>query len=92
MEHPARQRCLYVFLHQQRQLFGERKDNGEVEKVVDWIACDVDSNSIISDRFGFLSDGRIVAVTYEYSDNDPSRQQVLVLNRVDAPLSRRRPS
>lgn len=65
-------------------IFGERKDNGEVEKVVDWIACDVDSNSINSDRFGFLSDGRIVAVTYEYSDNDPSRQQVLVLNRVDA--------
>ena len=65
-------------------IFGERKDNGEVEKVVDWIACDVDSNSINSDRFGFLSDGRIVAVTYEYSDNGPSRQQVLVLNRVDA--------
>lgn len=65
-------------------IFGERRDNGEVEKVVDWIACDVDSNSINSDRFGFLSDGRIVAVTYEYSDNDPSRQQVLVLNRVDA--------
>ena len=65
-------------------IFGERRDNGEVEKVVDWIACDVDSNSINSDRFGFLSDGRIVAVTYEYSDNGPSRQQVLVLNRVDA--------
>lgn len=65
-------------------IFGERRDNGEVEKVVDWVACDVDSNSINSDRFGFLSDGRIVAVTYEYSDNGPSRQQVLVLNRVDA--------
>lgn len=65
-------------------IFGERRDTGEVEKVVDWIACDVDSNSINSDRFGFLSDGRIVAVTYEYSDNGPSRQQVLVLNRVDA--------
>ena len=65
-------------------IFGERRDTGEVEKVVDWMACDVDSNSINSDRFGFLSDGRIVAVTYDYSDDGPSRQQVLVLNRVDA--------
>ena len=65
-------------------IFGERRDNGEVEKVVDWMACDVDSNTINSDRFGFLSDGRIVAVTYEYSDNGPSKQQILILNRVDA--------
>ena len=65
-------------------IFGERRDNGDVEKVVDWMACDVDSNTINSDRFGFLSDGRIVAVTYEYADNGPSKQQILVLNRVDA--------
>jgi hypothetical protein len=65
-------------------IFGERRDTGEVEKVVDWMACDVDSNTINSDRFGFLSDGRIVAVTYEYADNGPSKQQILVLNRVDA--------
>ena len=65
-------------------IFGERRDNGDVEKVVDWMACDVDSNTIDSDRFGFLSDGRIVAVTYEYADNGPSKQQILVLNRVDA--------
>ena len=65
-------------------IFGERRDTGEVEKVVDWVACDVDSNNINSDQFGFLSDGRIVAVTYDYSDDGPSRQQILVLNRVDA--------
>lgn len=65
-------------------IFGERRDNGEVEKVVDWVACDVDSNNINGDQFGFLSDGRIVAVTYDYSDDGPSKQQILVLNRVDA--------
>ena len=66
-------------------IFGERRDNGEVEKVVDWMACDVDSNNINNDQFGFLSDGRIVAVTYDYSDaSRPSKQQILVLNRVDA--------
>ena len=65
-------------------IFGERRDTGDVEKVVDWMACDVDSNTINSDRFGFLSDGRIVAVTDDYSDDGPSKQQILVLNRVDA--------
>ena len=66
-------------------IFGERRDTGEVEKVVDWMACDVDSSYINGDQFGFLSDGRIVAVTYDYSDaSRPSKQQILVLNRVDA--------
>ena len=65
-------------------IFGERRDTGDVEKVVDWMACDVDSNTINSDRFGFLSDGRIVAVTDDYSDDGPSKQQILVLNRVEA--------
>ena len=39
-------------------IFGERRDTGEVEKVVDWVACDVDSNNINSDQFGFLSHRR----------------------------------
>ena len=65
-------------------IFGERKDTGAVEKVVDWLACDVDSNTISNDQFGFLSDGRIVAVTYESSNDGGSRQQILVLARADA--------
>ena len=43
-------------------LFGERRDSGEVEKVVDWLACDIDSGKISTDRLGFFSDGRIGAV------------------------------
>ena len=65
-------------------IFGERKDTGAVEKVVDWLACDVDSNTINNGSFGVLSDGRIVAVTYEDSSDGPSRQVLVVLNRVDA--------
>ena len=65
-------------------IFGERKDTGAVEKVVDWLACDVDSNTINNGSFGVLSDGRIVAVTYEDSADGPSRQVLVVLNRVDA--------
>ena len=33
-------------------IFGERKDTGAVEKVVDWLACDVDSNTINNGSFG----------------------------------------
>lgn len=66
-------------------IYGERKDTGKTEKVVDWMSCDVDSNSISSDNIAFLSDGRIAAVLSDYNRQDGSRQQqVVVLTRVDA--------
>ena len=66
-------------------IFGERKDTGEVEKVVDWLACDVDSNTIRYNRLDFLADGRIATVTLGHSyDRTRERQRILVLNRMDA--------
>ena len=66
-------------------IFGERKDTGEVEKVVDWLACDVDSNTIRYNRLDFLADGRIATVTLGHSyDGTRERQRILVLNRMDA--------
>lgn len=66
-------------------IFGERKDTGEVEKVVDWLACDVDSNTIGYNRLGFLADGRIATVTLGHSyDGTRERQRILVLSRMDA--------
>ena len=66
-------------------IFGERKDTGEVEKVVDWLACDVDSNTIRYNRLDFLTDGRIATVTLGHSyDGTRERQRILVLNRMDA--------
>ena len=41
-------------------------------------------HTINNGSFGVLSDGRIVAVTYEDSADGPSRQSLVVLNRVDA--------
>ena len=64
-------------------VFGERKDTGETEKVVDWLSCDVDSGRMNSDSLGFLPDGRIVTILYDYS-GDSHEQQVVVLSRVDA--------
>lgn len=66
-------------------IFGERKDTGEVEKVVDWLACDVDSNTIRYNRLDFLADGRIATVTLGHSyDGTRERQRILVLSRMDA--------
>lgn len=66
-------------------IFGERKDTGEVEKVVDWLACDVDSNTIRYNRLDFLTDGRIATVTLGHSyDGTRERQRILVLSRMDA--------
>jgi len=56
-----------------------------VEKVVDWLACDVDSNTIRYNRLDFLADGRIATVTLGHSyDGTRERQRILVLNRMDA--------
>ena len=66
-------------------IYGERKDTGKTEKVVDWMSCDIDSSFIGSDSIAFLSDGRIAAVLSDYNRQDGSRQQqVVVLTRVDA--------
>ena len=64
-------------------IFGIRKDNGEAEKVVDWMSCDINSNDLSSDRYAFLADGRVVAMSSSYSSTG-STQQVIVLSRVDA--------
>ena len=73
-------------------IFGERKDTGAVEKVVDWVACDVDSNNINSDQFGFLSDGRIVAVTLTIRTTAPASSRFWSSTAWTRPLSRQRRS
>lgn len=65
-------------------IYAERRDTGETEKVVDWLSCDVDSNDLNSDDYGFLSDGRITAVSYDYRSGGNSRNQIVVLDRVEA--------
>lgn len=62
-------------------IFAERRDTGEIEKVVDWLSCDVDSNELSSDAY-ILPDGRIVTVSYDYRSG--GEQQLLLLTRVDA--------
>lgn len=60
-------------------IFGERRDTGETEKAVDWLACDVDSNNIYNGDYGFLSDGRIAVILHE-----DGGEQLAVVSRVEA--------
>lgn len=74
----------YFYLNS-NNIFGERQDTGETEKVLDWLACDIDSNNLSGDSYAFLDDGRIVAIIYDYTSSEVgNQQQVIVLNRVDA--------
>ena len=62
-------------------LFGWHADTDTSEKVVDWMACDVDSNDLR--YYTVLSDGRVFALTTSY-DADGSTAELILLSRVDA--------
>ncbi len=60
-------------------IYAERRDTGETEKVVDWLACDVDSGNIYNGDCGFLSDGRIAVILHEAGG-----EQLAVVSRIEA--------
>lgn len=51
------------------------------DKLVDWMACDVDTNNMYNTAI--LSDGRVAGITQEYT-SDTTTYQLIVLHRVDA--------
>ena len=51
------------------------------DKLVDWMACDVDTNNMYNTAI--LSDGRVAGLTQEYT-GDTTVYQLIVLHRVDA--------
>ena len=51
------------------------------DKLVDWMACDVDTNNMYNTAI--LSDGRVAGMTQEYT-GDTTTYQLIVLHRVDA--------
>ena len=51
------------------------------EKLVDWLACDVDTNNMSG--YAMLSDSRVAALMQDWS-TDPTTYQLIVLHRVDA--------
>ncbi len=70
-----------LFYDYNQNLYGWHADTDTAEKVVDWMACDVDSNNL--QNYTILPDGRVFAISMSYDEADASAELIL-LNRVDA--------
>lgn len=62
-------------------IFGYTAKTDTKDKLVDWLACDVDTNNMTG--FSMLSDSRVAALMQDWS-TDPTTYQLIVLHRVDA--------
>ena len=62
-------------------IYGYAAKSYTKEKLVDWLACDVDTNNMTG--FSMLSDSRVAALMQDWS-TDPTTYQLIVLHRVDA--------
>ena len=62
-------------------IFGYSFATDSKDKLVDWMACDVDTNNMYNTAI--LSDGRVAGMTQEYT-GDTTVYQLIVLHRVDA--------
>lgn len=62
-------------------IFGYAAKTDTKEKLVDWLACDVDTNNMSG--YAMLSDSRVAALMQDWS-TDPTTYQLIVLHRVDA--------
>ena len=62
-------------------IFGYTAKTDTKDKLVDWLACDVDTNNM--NGYAMLSDSRVAALMQDWS-TDPTTYQLIVLHRVDA--------
>ena len=62
-------------------IYGYTMQSSTKEKLVDWMACDVDSNQM--NGYTLLPDGRVAAILYDWQA-DETQYQLVVLTRVDA--------
>lgn len=62
-------------------IYGYAAKTDTKEKLVDWLACDVDTNNMSG--YAMLSDSRVAALMQDWS-TDPTTYQLIVLHSVDA--------
>lgn len=62
-------------------IYGYAAKTDTKDKLVDWLACDVDTNNVSG--YAMLSDSRVAALMQDWS-TDPTTYQLIVLHRVDA--------
>lgn len=71
-------------------LYGWKAETDESEKVVDWLACDVDSNNL--NTYTVLPDGRVFAVGADYNRSTYEQTCELILLTPGGRLDRQRKS
>ena len=62
-------------------IYGYTAKTDTKDKLVDWLACDVDTNNMSG--YAMLSDSRVAALMQDWN-TDPTTYQLIVLHRVDA--------
>ena len=62
-------------------IYGYAAKTGTKDKLVDWLACDVDTNNM--NGYAMLSDSRVAGLIQDWS-GDSANYQMVVLHRVDA--------
>lgn len=62
-------------------IYGYAAKTDTKDKLVDWLACDVDTNNMSG--YAMLSDSRVAALMQDWN-TDPTTYQLIVLHRVDA--------
>ena len=62
-------------------IYGYSSKTDTKDKLVDWLACDVDTNNM--NGYAMLTDSRVAALMQDWS-TDPTTYQLIVLHRVDA--------
>lgn len=70
-----------VYYTYNNNIYGYAAKTDTKEKLVDWLACDVDTNNMSG--YAMLSDSRVAALMQDWS-TDPTTYQLIVLHRVDA--------
>lgn len=71
----------YYAYNNNNNIYGYAAKTDTKEKLVDWLACDVDTNNMSG--YAMLSDSRVAALMQDWN-TDPTTYQLIVLHRVDA--------
>ena len=70
------------YYNNNNNIYGYSFATDSKDKLVDWMACDVDTNNM--NGVAILSDGRVVGLTQDYNGGNTATYQLIVLHRVDA--------
>lgn len=71
----------FYYAYNNNNIYGYAAKTDTKDKLVDWLACDVDTNNMTG--FSMLSDSRVAALMQDWN-TDPTTYQLIVLHRVDA--------